>query len=115
MLALRQEGPWTYGILGNHLWSYAGDDGGAINATFLQPFLSYITPTKTTFSINAESTYDWQQDQWNVPVNLVVSQLFKVGDQPLQAFIGGRYYVEAPDGGPEWGLRIGFTLLFPGS
>ena len=115
VLALRQEGPWTYGILGNHLWSYAGDDGGGINATFLQPFLSYITPTKTTFSINAESTYDWQQEQWNVPVNLVVSQLFKVGDQPLQAFIGGRYYVEAPDGGPEWGIRIGFTLLFPGS
>lgn len=113
-LALKQTGPWTYGALVNHLWSYAGDDDrGAVNATFLQPFASYITRTKTTFTINAESTYDWEHGQWNVPLNFIVSQLFKLGGQPVQAFVGGRCYLEGPEGGPEWGVRAGFTLLFP--
>ena len=113
-LALRQKGPWTFGLLTNHLWSYAGDTARAeVNATFIQPFVSYITSTKTTFTVNSETTYDWTGQQWSVPVNLVISQLFKVGSQPMQAFVGGRYYLEGPDGGPEWGLRAGLVLLFP--
>lgn len=113
-LALRQTGPWTYGALVNHLWSYAGEDERAdVSATFLQPFVSYITQTKTTFTLSVESAYDWQQEQWNVPLNFIVSQLFKVGGRPLQAFFGGRCYLEGPDGGTEWGIRTGFTLLFP--
>jgi len=44
-VALRQQGPWTYGALANHIWSFAGNDNRAdISATFLQPFLSYTTP-----------------------------------------------------------------------
>jgi hypothetical protein len=114
VLALRQEGPWTVGMLANHLWSYAGDDARAeVNATFLQPFASYITPTRTTFTLSSESTYDWTGDQWLVPMNFTISQLFRIGGQPLQAFVGGRYYLESPTGGPEWGLRFGITMLFP--
>ena len=46
---LRQTGPWTYGILANHTWSVAGSDSRPdVNATFLQPFLSYTTPTAWT-------------------------------------------------------------------
>jgi len=113
-LALKQTGSWSYGLLANHLWSYAGDDArDAVNATFLQPFVSYITKTKTTFTFNVESTYDWEHEQWNVPLNFVISQMFKVRTQPVQAFVGGRWYAETSDGGPEWGLRAGFTLLFP--
>lgn len=113
-VVLKQDGPWTYGALANHLWDIAGEDSRAsVNATFLQPFVSYITPTKTTFTFNTETTYDWQNELWIVPANLIVSQLFKIGDQPLQAFVGARYYVETPTGGPEWGLRFGLTFLFP--
>ncbi len=113
-VVLKQSGAWTYGALANHLWSYAGEDGrDEVNATFLQPFASYITPTKTTYTFNAEATRDWEHDQWIVPLNVIVSQLFKVGNQPVQASLGGRYYVEGPDGGPEWGVRAVVTLLFP--
>ena len=114
LVALRQEGPWTYGALLNHIWSVAGDgDRSDVSATFLQPFLSYITPTKTTLTLNSESTYDWENQQWTVPVNLVVSQLVKVGKHPLQISLGGRYYAETPEGGPQWGIRAVVTLLFP--
>ncbi|BCX49641.1 neuromedin U precursor [Haloferula helveola] len=113
-VVLKQSGPWTYGALANHIWDFAGDGSrGGVNATFLQPFVSYITPTKTTLTLNVESTYDWQNHQWTVPVNFVVSQLLTLGDQPIQVFGGARYYVEKPTQGPEWGLRFGVVFLFP--
>ncbi len=113
-LALRQHDGWTYGILANHIWGVTqSDDHPDVNSTFLQPFLSYTWPTATTLSLNTESSYDWTAEQWTVPVNLLVSQLVKLGKQPVQFFVGGRYYAEAPDDGPEWGIRFGFTLLFP--
>jgi hypothetical protein len=60
-----------------------------------------------------ESTYDWRNSQWTVPVNATVSQLVKLGKQPVQFQIGGRYYPEKPNGGPDWGIRFAVTLLFP--
>ncbi|HRX55587.1 MAG TPA: hypothetical protein P5016_13800 [Verrucomicrobiales bacterium] len=113
-LILRQEKGWTYGILANHLWSYAGEDArDEVNATFLQPFLSYTSASQTTVGLNLESTYDWEHGQWTVPVNLALSQLVKIGGAPVQFQLGGRYYAEGPGNGPEWGLRFGVTLLFP--
>lgn len=113
-VALRQEGAWTYGALVNHLWSFAGDDArNEVNGTFIQPFISYITPAKTTYTLNLENSYNWDQSQWTIPINVIVSQLFTMGSQPAQAFVGGRYYAEAPQGGPEWGIRAGIVLLFP--
>jgi hypothetical protein len=114
-LALRQQGPWTYGLLANHLWSVAGnDDRPDISTTFLQPFVSYITKTKTTFGLNTESSYDWENAKWAVPVNATVSQLLKVGPQIFQVTLGARYWAESPDNGPEgWGARFVVTFLFP--
>lgn len=113
-VVLKQEGHWTYGALANHLWDVAGEgDRPGVNATFLQPFLAYTTPHATTFSANLESSYDWREHEWNVPVNLMVSQLVKIGGQPVQFFGGVRAYLDTPDGGPEWGLRFGLTFLFP--
>ena len=42
---LKQHSGWTYGILANHIWSFA-DAGGPnhrpeVDQTFLQPFLAY--------------------------------------------------------------------------
>jgi hypothetical protein len=114
LVALRQEKGWTYGVLANHLWSFAGDeDRRSVNATFVQPFITYTTKTHTTFGLNAESTYDWNESQWTVPINATVAQLTKIGKLPVQFTIGGRYYAEGPSGAPEWGLRFVITPLFP--
>ncbi len=114
LVALRQTNGWTYGILANHIWSFAGSDQRSdISTTFLQPFLSYTTKTYTTLGVNTESTYDWKNEQWLVPINLSVSQLVKFGKQPVSFALGTRSYVEGPTGGPDWGLRFSVTLLFP--
>jgi len=112
-VVLKQSGPWTYGALANHIWDLAGSGSAQVNATFLQPFVAYNTPDAWTFSLNAESTYDWVENDWTVPINFVVSKLQPIGGQPVQFFAGARYYVEKPANAPEWGLRFGFTLLFP--
>ena len=114
-VVLKQQGPWTYGALANHIESFAGDDQRAdISATFVQPFVAYVTPTQTTYSINTESTYDWEGNDWSVPVNVSVSQLLRVGNQLVSVGGGLRYWVTAPDNGPDgWGFRLAVTLLYP--
>jgi hypothetical protein len=113
-VVLKQDGGWTYGTLVNHVWSVAGDSArGDVSGTFLQPFVSYTTPKSTTYAINTESLYNWEREQWTVPINMAVSQLVKIGKQPVQFQIGGRYYADAPEGGPKWGLRATVTFLFP--
>lgn len=105
---------WTYGALANHIWSFAGeDDRDDVNATFLQPFLAKGLGKGRTVSLNTESTYDWEHEQWTVPVNLMYTQVLKIGQQLVSVGGGARAYAEGPDGGPDWGLRIIFTLLYP--
>jgi hypothetical protein len=112
---LKQQHGWTYGALGNHIWSYAGNgDRSDVDSTYLQPFLAFTTAGLTTYGVNTESTYDWEGNDWSVPINLMVTQLFKVGGQPMSLQAGARYWAESTDAGPEgWGARITYTLVFP--
>jgi hypothetical protein len=114
-VALVQEGPWTYGGLVNHIWSFAGDgERDRVSQTFLQPFLNYTTSGATTFFLNTESTYDWEAEKWSIPINFGVNQLFTIGGQKVQIGGGLRYWAESPDTGAEgWGGRINLVFLFP--
>ncbi len=111
---VKQAGPWTAGVLANHVQSFAGHhDRPDVSTTLLQPFLTYTWKTGTGVSLNTESTYDWENHQWTVPINLAISQVLKAGKQPFSVQLGGRYYAERPDGGPDWGLRFTLTFMFP--
>jgi hypothetical protein len=113
-VVLRQDGPWTYGLLANHLWSFAGDDDRPeVNQTFLQPFLAHNTKTGFGVTLQTESTYSWEAHQWTVPIGLFASQVLKLGGQSLSVQFGPRVYVDGPSGGPQWGLRFNLVLLFP--
>jgi len=113
-VVLKQEHGWTYGLLANQVWSVAGEtDGQNYSSMFLQPFLSFTTKTYTTFGINSESTYNWEGDEWTVPINLTITQMIKLGKQPLTLLFGYRNYLDAPAGGPDWGIRFQVALLFP--
>ena len=67
-----------------------------VSATFLQPCVSYTTKTFTTFRVNMESTYDWENEQWTMPFNGSVRQLLKIDPQPIQLSLGGRAYADRP-------------------
>jgi hypothetical protein len=112
---LKQDGPWTYGMLGNHIWSFAGQsDRRDVSSTFMQPFISYTTKDAWTFSLNTESTYDWETNDWSVPINFAVAKLITIDKQPISLTAGIRYWAAAPDNGPEGlGFRVAVTFLFP--
>ncbi len=114
-VGLAQEGPWTYGALANHIWSLGGDhDREDVSSTFLQPFLAYTTKTAWTFTLNSESTFDWREDEWLVPVHALASKLVPIGGQRVSLQAGLRYWAESPDAGPEgFGIRAAAILLFP--
>jgi hypothetical protein len=112
-VVLKQENGFTYGLLANQIWSFAGWGTTSVNATFLQPFVAFTTKKYTTFGLNTESTYDWNASQWTVPVNLSVTQMLKVKGQILSLQAGYKYYAEKPEGGPRDGFRFAITLVFP--
>lgn len=111
-VALRVQGPWTYGALANHIWDVDGDT--SINASFVQPFVAYTTANAWTFALNTESTYDWDASQWAVPINATVSKLVNINGQPVSFSLGARYWAESAPTGPEGlGFRFAATFLFP--
>jgi hypothetical protein len=120
-VALRQQGPWTYGALLNHVWGLnpPSDQESTYStrqrtdSTFLQPFAAYITPNAWTFSVVSETSYDWNTEQWTAPVIVNVAKLTHIGKQPVSFSGGYRYYLDTPPGGPDWGLRFAVTFLFP--
>lgn len=114
-VALIQSGPWTYGALANHVWSVAGEnDRVDVNASFIQPFLVYTTLTAWSFIVQTESSYDWETEQWAVPINVFIAKLTTISSQKVQFQIGGRYWAESPRGGPEdFGASFKVTFLFP--
>ena len=111
-LVLKQKNGWTYGALASQLWDVSGN--AQIEATFLQPFVSYTTPTSWTYGLNTESTYNGVTNEWSVPINLTVAKLVTVGKQPISLLGGVRYWAESPTNGPEdLGFRLQVTFLFP--
>ncbi len=112
---LRQQEQWTVGVLANHIWSVAGESArDDVSTTFMQPFMSYTTPTAWTYSLQTESTYDWENSDWQVPIRASVSRVTRIGGQLLSLGGGVNYWLESPDSGPEgWGFRTTLTLLLP--
>ncbi|NTS32249.1 hypothetical protein HQ945_13380 [Phyllobacterium sp. BT25] len=114
VVVLKQSQFWTYGLLANHLWSFAGGRNRTdISTSFVQPFIDYTTKDAWTFELGSKSNYDWQSSEWSIPINLDVSKLVKIGDQPVSIGSGVRYWAASPKDGPEgWGARFVVTFLF---
>ena len=115
-VGLKQEGAWTYGALTHYLVDIAGDEDRAdVEQFFLQPFLSYnIDSTKTTFTLQAESTRDLEADETGTVAIFQVGQMFRIGSQIMQGRIGLRSWVEETEFGPEGTtLTAKLTFLFP--
>ena len=114
-VALKVEGPWTYGLLTNHIWSVAGDsDREHVNLSFAQPFIDYATDDGIVFEITSESEYNWRTDEWSIPIVASVNKLIELGGQAMYVGVGPRYWIESTDSDPEgWGVNLQVVLLFP--
>lgn len=113
-VVLRQSGHATFGVLANHLWSFAGAKHRAdVSQTFVQPFFSYTWPSTTGLNVNTEASYNWKSAQWTAPLIVSVNHLYKVGGQRVQVAGAVKYYAAQEADGAEWALRFTTTFLFP--
>lgn len=115
-VVLTMKGPWTFGGLGNHVWSYEGVSYRAdISNTFLQPFAAYTTPNAFTISLQSESNYNWNSETWSIPVNVAFAKLVRWGKLPVSLQAGVGYWLDSPDTGPEgWRFRLQANFVLPG-
>ena len=116
-IGLVLKGPWTVGMLANHVWSFAGDDDrDDISSSFMQPFVAYTWPSAWTVSLQSESSYNWETEQWSVPVNISASKLARFGKLPVNLQGGVGYWAESPDSGPEgFRFRLQANFVLPKS
>ena len=114
-VALIMKSPWTVGVLTYNTWSAGGSAvNGTANNLFYQPFVSYVTPKAWTYSINTQSTFNWDARRAENPMNFMVSKLVKFGETPVSLSVGARYYLSSvPDGPSGWGARASMTFIFP--
>ena len=118
VVVLEQIGGLTAGTLMNQLWSVAiEEDRKSVSQLFVQPFIAYTLKTHTTFILSSETSANWNNRpgdaKWTVPLIFQVSQIVKIGRQPINLQIGGKYYTDSPRYGPDWGMRFTLTLLYP--
>ena len=114
-VGLCMSAPWTVGLLTYQTWDVGGSNiAGTANNTYWQPFVSYVTRDAWTFTLNTQSSFNWDSRSSQNPMNATVSKLVHVGGVPMSLSVGGRYFLSSVPGGPSgWGLRAGVTLLFP--
>ena len=100
---------------GGSISSQTYGTGSKIRALPLyQPFVSYTTKSAWTFTLNTESTYDWEGDAWSIPINALATKVIRIGSQLANLGGGIRYWAESPaSGASDWGARFVLVLLFP--
>lgn len=112
-----QGGPWTFGALGQHFASVHEAVGGIpVQRSLIRPFAIFTTPSGVTLGLDSETVIDWEAPHGEralVPLQATVGQVARIGNQQVNLQLGGRYYVDSIAGGPDWGLRLLVTLLFP--
>lgn len=114
-VGLVMKAPWTAGLLTYNTWSAGGSATyGTANNFYYQPFVSYVTKDAWTFTVNTQSTFNWDLRRAENPVNATVSKLVRVGEAPVSFSVGARYYLSSmPGGATGWGARASVTFLFP--
>ena len=116
VVALKQTGRWTFGALWNQVWSFSGDPSRSdVNQMFLQPFLSYQATHTVTYTVQSETTFNWEADdqETTFPINVLVSKLSSFGVFPASYQLGFGVFPVHPDIGPSWKIRGAIVLLLP--
>ena len=112
---IRQTEHWTYGVLANQSWSFAGDKNRAsVSVALIHLSLSYTWVSGWTIGLDSETTYDSKSSsgEWTVPVQLSVSKIASLGSLPIDLSFAVVPYAIAPSGSPSVGLNFTITPLF---
>lgn len=103
----------VFNLIVLHAFSFV-DDETDYSQTQLLPTLSYVFDTGTSIVVQSETVYEWRADIWVVPLNVGVAQVVSPA-RLLRMSLGiqGKWWPVSPLAGPDWGVRVITTLLFP--
>lgn len=107
---------WTYGVIAQHFWSFAGDARrNDINLTSLQPILRYALNQESGIGVMPNWNYNWQTRRWTqLFVGLGYDTMIDVGPVPTQVGIEVHYNLARNDlFNPQWQVRLVFTPVVP--
>jgi len=100
---------WVVGTLASHQWDVTGWTDANIDLTTLQIFYTYLPGGGWNVGSTPIIGYDWESEQWTVPLNLNVGKTVIWNGRPWKLSVEVNYYVEKADSfGPEW--MIGFNI-----
>jgi len=117
VVALKQPGAWTLGILANNVWSFAGESTRAdVNKALINLFL--VRQLGNGWYVNSAPiiTADWEADsgqKWVVPLGAGFGKLAFAGKLPINTQVGAYVNVVKPDFGPDWQLRVQMQFILP--
>jgi len=114
-ILLDRKGPFTFGGIAYQTWSMGGNGAsGTQNNLYWQPFLAYVTPTAWTFTINSQSTYNYDRHKAVNPYNFTIGKLVVHDGLPVNYTLGVSYMGTTLPGGPTgFGGRAQITFAFP--
>jgi len=98
---------WVLGLFPNHQWDVEGWTDNKINLTSIQAFYTYLPGGGWSVGTAPTITYDWEGEQWTVPLQLNVGKTVIWNGRPWKLGVELNYYVEKSDAfGPEWMLSF---------
>lgn len=105
---------WLLGVLAQNPISFAGDPRRAnTNALFLQPFATYELDGGWFIRSQPQMVFDWNTGKQQVPLDLGVGRVFKIGRQNISLFVEPFWNISHNGPAPKYGVTFGTTLLYP--
>jgi hypothetical protein len=99
-----------FGIFPSHQWNVTGWDDLVYNTTVIEPFLKFLVGDGWSVGSLPIASYDWQENQWTIPLNLDISKTVIIGKTPWKVEFEVNYYVEQADlFGPEWMFALNIS------
>ena len=128
-LAFKISDKWVNGLVAQHWWSVGGSDyldvrtdlgppvrveRPDVSLTDLQIVVRYRKNALTNIGMAPNWRYNWETDQWSIPLGIGFDTMTKIGSLPAKIGLEAYYYVKQDDVfGPEWQLRFMFVPVIP--
>ncbi len=113
-ILIKQSDKWTFGVIANHIWSFAGNENrDNVNTTFIQPIIVRQLPGAYSLGFNTEYQYDWEHRVDSLPLNFTAGKVVRFGKLPVNFTLGFRYFVDSRDDEPDYGFRFVTTFVLP--
>lgn len=95
----------AFGVLAFHHWDVAGDVD--VSQSTSQIFAVALPGGGWNYGTQPTVTYDWEKDQWTLPLNINVGKTVQWNNRPWKLSVELDYYVEkSEDFGPDWQLTF---------